>query len=154
MRILIVDDWQERHTAIKAVFAAAGCAAEFTHRYAPFEVRPEDFGHDVMFLDHDMCVRNGACPTLLPAPKPVAAGGNGFDPRCGCPTGHDLALWLAEQSVLPHAVVHSANYVGGKRMGEVLLRAGHSVHWSPIDTWDGLLPSTLFKMWGITCRSC
>lgn len=150
MNVLIVDDWQNRHLKIKSAFNLGGRYSDFRDRYSPTEVTIEDLEWaDVVFLDHDMC----KAPEGLGCPNPCRPGtsANFLDEGCGCPTGMDLVNTMTSKEGLKKlkCVVHTANPTGGKNMAQSLFGMGFPTAWSPVPTWDNLLPSTLFKLWKI-----
>ncbi len=148
LRVLIVDDWHHRHIRIKGVFENGGRPALFVSRMTPADVTEADLDlAEVVFLDHDMC--RGPEGESCPFPCETGAGQNMLNEGCGCPTGGDMVKTLIGRTKRPQCVVHTANPTGGKWMAQALYDNGFPVSWSPVSTWDRLIPSTLFKLWKI-----
>lgn len=143
MKILIVDDWEQRHTTIADGLGGRGKRHEFRSEYGPAWVTDEDLAWaDAVFLDHDMCQtaydsENGIwyLSGTLPCPCPVSGGANALDPRCGCPTGMDLVKRMIALPHRPKALVHTANSVAGPEMVRKLSEAGFDVTYIPALAW-------------------
>lgn len=135
IRVLIVDDDPDRHTAIGCVLAdldRVGTEVECMSRYGPDTVKDEDLaGAQFMFLDHDMCqqglMKQGRLflpDPSLPCPNPTENGTNMLNSRCGCPTGMDLVKRIVALPHRPAVIVHTRNYKTGPKMADALLKAG------------------------------
>lgn len=159
MRVVVIDDWDDRHRRITSLFSQIGRFqrdAVFAHFRYPGHVKDQDvWDADLICLDHGMClweepgVSVGGLITNLECPnKDRAHGLNMLNPHCGCPTGRDTVEQIVRLGTNAKMWVHTSNHIGGPIMAKKLTSAGFKAVWQPADETHNLVP--LLKELGVT----
>ncbi|KKW12780.1 MAG: hypothetical protein UY48_C0009G0013 [Candidatus Gottesmanbacteria bacterium GW2011_GWB1_49_7] len=142
MRVVVIDDWDNRHNWITSLFSQFDIQnVDITHFKCPNQVRDQDiWDADLVCLDHDMCVweeagdLKGGLIVSLECPNTDRAHGlNMLNPHCGCPTGRDTVEQIIRLGANTKVWVHTSNHIGGPVMVKRLTEAGFKAVWQPAD---------------------
>lgn len=119
MKVLFLDDMEERHQKFQEAAKSKGWTANHCVSYDTFVTAMiQHWDHDVLFLDYDLSVEDIMCdPDGVTETK----------------TGTDVAKWLVKncKGQKMEIVLHSLNPGGVTRMKDILTDAGFTVHAIP-----------------------